>query len=54
MEDLSTGQPVFLLEVTGRNDLVRQNQLRQVRCVLRESLYYRLPERFALLFPIPL
>ena len=52
MENLSASQPVGFFQILRRDDLMRQNQRRQVRSILRERLHHRIAERLALLFPI--
>src|SRR5579862_5690575 len=54
VEDLPAGHSILLLEIARRDDLVRQNEFRQIWRVLCECLNDCLTERFALLLPVAL
>ena len=54
VEDLSAGKAVLIFQVVRGDDLVRQDQFRQIRRVLRERLDDGLPKGFALCLPIAL
>src|SRR5256885_5080517 len=54
VKDLPTRKPVLLFQVEGRDDLVREDQLRQIRRILRQRLHHRLPQGFSLLLPVTL
>ncbi len=54
MENLPAREAVFLFEVLRCDDLMRQDQLRQIRSVLRERLHDCLAQGFSLRFPIAL
>ncbi len=46
MKDMAPGEAVSVFRVPWSNDLVRQDQLRKTRRVLRECLDYRLADDF--------
>ena len=54
MKDLTAGEPVFVFQIARRNDLVRQDQFRQIRSILCQGLHHGLAERITLLIPIAL
>src|SRR6478735_9418553 len=48
VKNLPTRETVPLLQIKRRNNLVRENQLRKIRRILRQRLYHRLPQSFSL------
>src|ERR1700691_4630612 len=52
VEDMAAGKAVGFFEILGGDDLVAQDDLREIRRVLRDRLHHGFPERRALAFPV--
>src|ERR1039458_2070500 len=52
VEDLASSEAVRFLEVFGRDDLVAEDGLGQIRRILGDGFHNRFTERLALSFPV--
>ena len=52
VKDVASGKAIGFFEIFGCDDLMAQNDLRQIRRVLRNCLHHRFAERLALALPI--